>query len=186
MHGARQPHTNLWHTALNTEANNVYHTDTMHELIQFLHAACGNPVPSTWIKATDAGHFATWPGLTSDNVRKHLPKSLATAKGHLEWVKSFFGIALLALAVSYLRDGFSGFGGLVEQLAASLGRVGAVSLAAALAFVLRTVSAGSMTMKIHSLSSTFVLRNLITQAQSCVFWLHIGIHRAGASILGHA
>ncbi len=53
----------------------------------------------------------------------------------MEWVKSFFGIALLALAVAYLRDGFSSFGGLVQQVADSLGRVGAVALAAGLAFV---------------------------------------------------
>lgn len=53
----------------------------------------------------------------------------------MEWVKSVFGVALLALAVGYLRDGFSGFGAAVTDVAASLGRVGAVSLAAALAFV---------------------------------------------------
>ena len=53
------------------------------ELIQFMHAACGHPVPSTWIQAIQSGNFATWPGLTADAVRKHLPKSTATVKGHL-------------------------------------------------------------------------------------------------------
>ena len=38
---------------------------------------------STWTSAITSGFFATWPGLTSALVRKHLPKSLATAKGHL-------------------------------------------------------------------------------------------------------
>ena len=38
----------------------------------------------TWTKAIDAGYFATWPGLTSELVRKHLPKLLATVKGHLK------------------------------------------------------------------------------------------------------
>jgi hypothetical protein len=51
--------------------------------VQFLYAACGSPVPSTWITAINNGHFATWPGLTADLVRKHLPKSMATVKGHL-------------------------------------------------------------------------------------------------------
>jgi hypothetical protein len=51
--------------------------------VQFLHAACGSPVPSAWITAINNGHFATWPGLTADLVRKHLPKSTATVKGHL-------------------------------------------------------------------------------------------------------
>jgi hypothetical protein len=40
-------------------------------------------VPSTWIQAIEKGHFATWPGLTASLVRKHLPKSIATVKGHL-------------------------------------------------------------------------------------------------------
>jgi hypothetical protein len=65
------------------QANNAYQTSTNRELIQFLHAACGSPVPSTWIAAIDKGHFATWPGLTADLVRKHLPKTIATVKGQL-------------------------------------------------------------------------------------------------------
>jgi hypothetical protein len=40
-------------------------------------------VTDTWIKAIRAGHFSTWPGLTEDLVRKHLPKELATVKGYL-------------------------------------------------------------------------------------------------------
>jgi hypothetical protein len=38
----------------------------------------------TWIKAIEAGHFTTWPGLTADLVRKHLPKSIATTKATYE------------------------------------------------------------------------------------------------------
>jgi hypothetical protein len=53
------------------------------KLVQFLHAACGSPVPSTWITAINNGHFATCPGLTADLACKHLPKSMATVKGHL-------------------------------------------------------------------------------------------------------
>jgi hypothetical protein len=64
-------------------SNSIYQTTTNRELIQFLHTACGSPVPSTWIAAINKGHFATWPGLTADLVRKHLPKSIATVKGHL-------------------------------------------------------------------------------------------------------
>jgi hypothetical protein len=37
----------------------------------------------TWLKAIRAGNFATCPGLTKDLVRKHLPKEIATVKGHL-------------------------------------------------------------------------------------------------------
>ena len=37
----------------------------------------------TWTIPITAGFFTTWPGITSALVRKHLPKILATAKGHL-------------------------------------------------------------------------------------------------------
>ena len=57
---------------------------TLRDLVTYLHRACFSPVTRTWTKAIDAGFFSTWPGLTSDLVRKHLPKSLATAKGHLK------------------------------------------------------------------------------------------------------
>ncbi len=53
----------------------------------------------------------------------------------MEWVKSVFGIALLAMAVAYLRDGFDGFGALVNASASRLGRSGAIGLGAGLAFV---------------------------------------------------
>jgi hypothetical protein len=48
-----------------------------------LHAAAFSPVQDTWLEAIRAGHFATWPGLTEDLFRKHLPKEIATVKGHL-------------------------------------------------------------------------------------------------------
>lgn len=53
----------------------------------------------------------------------------------MEWVKSVFGIALLALAAGYLRDAFAPFGGLVNAAASALGKSGAIALAAVLAFV---------------------------------------------------
>lgn len=89
LQGNRNPTNNLWYTNIPTEeqCHNVYHTSTIKELIQFLHGACGNPVPSSWIKAIDKGHFATWPGLTSEMVKKHLPKSEATIKGHLNQIR---------------------------------------------------------------------------------------------------
>jgi hypothetical protein len=56
---------------------------TLADLVQYFHRACFSPVIKTWTQAIDAGFFATWPRLTSALVRKHLPKSVATAKGHL-------------------------------------------------------------------------------------------------------
>jgi hypothetical protein len=65
------------------QANSAYHTSTQTNLVTYLHAACGSPVPSTWIKAIRNGHFATWPGLTTKLVTEKLPKSIATVKEHL-------------------------------------------------------------------------------------------------------
>ena len=97
LSGNRDPHTRLWTLPLTKaqppapdvllsdahQAHSAYHNTSQIDHIAFLHAACGYPVPSTWIKAIDHGHFATWPGLTADLVRKHLPKSPITVLGHL-------------------------------------------------------------------------------------------------------
>lgn len=53
----------------------------------------------------------------------------------MEWVKSVFGIALLAMSISYLRDGFPAFREVIVNAANQLGRTGAVTLGAGLAFV---------------------------------------------------
>lgn len=53
----------------------------------------------------------------------------------MEWVKSFFGVALLALAVSYLRDGFPKFGELISSGANALGFWGTVGVGAVLGFI---------------------------------------------------
>ena len=63
-------------------ANTVYKMRTQSDLAQYLHRACWSPVTSTWITAINAGHYATFPGLTTDLVNKHLPKSPNTYKGH--------------------------------------------------------------------------------------------------------
>jgi hypothetical protein len=71
------------HATKKCEAHSVYECSNKRDLVRFLHAAAFSPVPDTWIKAIRAGHFATWPGLTEELVRKHLPKKLVTVKGHL-------------------------------------------------------------------------------------------------------
>lgn len=53
----------------------------------------------------------------------------------MEWVKSVFGIALLAMAVSYLRDAFPGLRDVIVATSNTLGRTAAISLGAALAFI---------------------------------------------------
>ena len=56
-------------------------------LIKYLHLACWSPTVATWCDAIDLGYFATFPGLTSSQVRKYFPKSITTAKGNLKQVR---------------------------------------------------------------------------------------------------
>lgn len=51
----------------------------------------------------------------------------------MEWVKSVLGIVLVALAISYLKDGFPAVGGVVKGLADQLGRAPGAAIAAVLA-----------------------------------------------------
>ena len=64
--------------------NSVYSMHTKVDLVTYLHLCAWSPVVDTWCNAIDRGSFTTWPGLSSPLVRKHLPKSLPTAKGHLK------------------------------------------------------------------------------------------------------
>jgi len=56
---------------------------TKQDLAAFLHACAFSPVPSTFLRAVQRGHFDSWPGLSPALITKYLPKSLATSKGHL-------------------------------------------------------------------------------------------------------
>ena len=68
----------------NDKINIIIRKDkTKQELATFLHASCFSPVLSTFNKAIENGHFNTWPGLSSNLLKKHLPPSIASAKGHL-------------------------------------------------------------------------------------------------------
>jgi hypothetical protein len=70
-------------TKQNESINSVYEISKVYDKIQYLHAAAGSPVPSTFVKAIKAGNFTTWPTLTPEHVNKYLEKSEATVKGHV-------------------------------------------------------------------------------------------------------
>ena len=70
--------------ALHPFACSAYKIKTKADLFQYLHRCAFSPLVHTWTKAIDAGYFATWPGLTSKLVHKHLPKLLASVKEHLK------------------------------------------------------------------------------------------------------
>jgi hypothetical protein len=48
-----------------------------------MHAVCGYPVKSTWLKAIKVGNYVGWPILTEHYVQKYYPKTIKTTKGHL-------------------------------------------------------------------------------------------------------
>ena len=54
----------------------------------YLHACCFSPTQQTFIQAIKRNFLTTWPGLSAELVKKYLPTSTFTAKGHLNQEKS--------------------------------------------------------------------------------------------------
>ena len=48
-----------------------------------MHATCGYPVKSTWLKAIKAGNFLGWPVINERTVSKYYPETTETPKGHM-------------------------------------------------------------------------------------------------------
>jgi hypothetical protein len=98
LQGARNKTDGLWDISLplpttaqtlpappaKQQANAIIRKDlSKTQLVRYLHGCCGSPVISTWKKAIRNGNFITWPGIDVLSIDAHLPKSVATAKGHL-------------------------------------------------------------------------------------------------------
>jgi len=89
---AQRDNNGLWslassppHRALTMKANlQQTQSTTIRDHLHFLHAACFSPTTSTLIQAIQRNYLTTWPGLHTALIRKHLPKSPHTAKGHLD------------------------------------------------------------------------------------------------------
>jgi hypothetical protein len=60
----------------------------LSDRIAFYHAALFSPVLSTWCDAIDAGHFTTWPALTSAQVRKHFHWSIPMHLSHMHQTRA--------------------------------------------------------------------------------------------------
>jgi hypothetical protein len=43
------------------QANSVYDLPSTEQAVKWMHAVCGYPVKSTWLKAIKAGNFVGWP-----------------------------------------------------------------------------------------------------------------------------
>ena len=64
--------------------NHVYDMRTKVDLATYLHLCAWSPAVDTSLKAINRSAYLTWPGLSSKLIKKHLPKSIPTAKGHLK------------------------------------------------------------------------------------------------------
>jgi hypothetical protein len=94
--GQRDKEAGLWRVPLgNTNSaqaapehfvHNVYEQKSIQDTITYLHACCVSPVQDTWLKSIQAGHFATLPSMTVENVRTCLPKSDAAVKCHMNHI----------------------------------------------------------------------------------------------------
>ena len=76
----------------------------------------------------------------------------------MEWVKSFFGVALVALAFGYLRDAFPVLAHPITAVAAALGKP--VGIAVASAMVLLGVFLGAIHLSFNARVGEFVLKGL--------------------------
>ena len=65
------------------KAFSAYDLPSVEAIIRYFHAAAGFPVRDTWLKASKAGKFTSWPGLTYQNNSKYCPTNKETIKGHM-------------------------------------------------------------------------------------------------------
>jgi hypothetical protein len=92
LQGTRTPATGLWQVAQDQpsqpqQAHSVQlsaSNKSVADRVAFYHAAMFSPAITTWCQALDAGFLTTWPDLTSAQVRRHPPFSVAMLKGHMD------------------------------------------------------------------------------------------------------
>jgi hypothetical protein len=65
------------------QANSVYDLPSTEQAIKWMHAVCGYPVKSTWLKAIKAGNYIGWQMLTERNVNKYYSETSEMPKGHM-------------------------------------------------------------------------------------------------------
>ncbi|KAL7480670.1 hypothetical protein ACHAW6_006341, partial [Cyclotella cf. meneghiniana] len=68
-------------------SNSVYHTTTLAETTQYIHQCLFSPTVETFCKAINNDQLIGFPPITAAQVRRYLPESTATAKGHLRRVR---------------------------------------------------------------------------------------------------
>jgi hypothetical protein len=61
----------------------MYEIRNTGALVHYLHKDLFSPAKSALLQAVKDGHLITWPGLTEDDINKHLKLTPATAVGHM-------------------------------------------------------------------------------------------------------
>jgi hypothetical protein len=62
------------------QANSVYNLLSTKQAIKWMHAVCGYPVKSTWLKAIKAGNYVGWQMLNERKVQKYYPETIKDKK----------------------------------------------------------------------------------------------------------
>jgi hypothetical protein len=91
LNGPPDLNTGLWRINLKQPndhipepiANNIYELRNTGALVHYLHKSLFSPTKSTMLQAVKDGHLITWPGLTEDDINKHLKLTPSTAMGHM-------------------------------------------------------------------------------------------------------
>jgi hypothetical protein len=65
-------------------ANAIFNLPNNQQTVLYYHAVAGFPPKETFCNALQAENYATWSGLTTQLVNKHLPDSDETQKGHMK------------------------------------------------------------------------------------------------------
>ena len=89
IEGPRTPHNRLWSIPLSSrtfESANGIITNHKTKLyfVQYIRGTFWSTNYGTLLNAVQRGFLSLWPEVTPELLRKHLSKSIATAKGHLK------------------------------------------------------------------------------------------------------
>ena len=92
LQGHRNAKDGLWDIPIvkrNTEFTNhlnmiVHKKQSIKSLVQYVYACLFSPTKSTLLKAIENGNLISFPGMTTQNVKKYLEELPATALGHLD------------------------------------------------------------------------------------------------------
>jgi hypothetical protein len=91
LSGPRDLNTGLWRINLKHTnshipepiANTLYELHNTGALVHYLHKALFSPTKSAMLQAVKDVHLITWPGVTEDDINKHLKLTPDTAMGHI-------------------------------------------------------------------------------------------------------